>query len=85
MSALVPRYTCSGSLTTRFSRDLVLERYWYLRQALLSGPDGRSSRVEAALGLSADEPELTPLEGTLVAGRWFAAGEGTGDFTCTSS
>lgn len=63
-------------LRTRFSRELVLERIWYMRPGLLSGKGGGSSqRVEGALGLSAAEPELTPVEETLLAGRWFGDGE----------
>jgi hypothetical protein len=62
-------------LSTRFSRQLVLDRYWYLSPALLSGRDGRTQRLAAALGLSASEPELTGVGDALLAGRWFNAAE----------
>jgi hypothetical protein len=63
------------SLGRQFGADRVLPRYWYQQPALIWGAEGRSARVEAALGLDPGETRLTPLASSLEAGRFFAPGE----------
>ncbi|MCC7263682.1 MAG: FtsX-like permease family protein [Candidatus Latescibacteria bacterium] len=64
-----------ASLNRQFGPASTLPRCWYQQPALLWGGDGRSTRVEAALGLDAAEVQLTALESTLEAGRFFVPGE----------
>lgn len=62
-------------LSRRFGPSRVLPRCWYQQPALLWGGEGRSVRIEAALGLSAGEQQFTPIAATLEAGRFFAPDE----------
>ena len=59
----------TGTITRRVGGATVVERYWYSRPVLVTGPDGRGSRLEAAIGLAAEEPVLTAVVFTSIFAR----------------